>query len=507
MQNKQRVVRAQLNIGVSLLTQLVAMICGLIVPQMMISTFGSEAYGATTSIASFLAYITLLEGGIGGVARAALYKPLANNDSNGISEVLAEIQHFFRIIAYVFIAYVFVLAVNFKAISHVECFDWLSSCLLVIVISISTFMQYYLGITYSVLLQASQRNYVTQAISIFSTLLNTLVIIVLINFKCSLIVVKLVSSLVFASKPFLMRLYVQRKFELAPIKGRNKKLLSQKWTGLGQHMAHFLHSNTDIAVLTVFSNLKSVAIYSVYHMVNSHIQSLTTSFISGAEALFGDMIARKEYKELNRTFQYYETLISFVSIILFSVTASLIVPFVRVYTSAINDVNYIAPSFAFLLTFASLLYCLRQPYHSMTIAAGHFKQTKMAAYGEAIINIGLSIILVIRFDLIGVAFGTVCSVLFRFIYYVVYLAKNIMHRRVGLFVKRMLVNGAAYLIVLVGGFFVQAKIEINNYAEWALAGLIITFWAILIMLMMALLFYREDMEPILKRLTKNRKKG
>lgn len=76
-----RQVRAKLNIVMSLMTQIVAMLCGFVIPQLMISAFGSEAYGATSSITQFLAYITLLEGGIGGVARAALYKPLADHDT------------------------------------------------------------------------------------------------------------------------------------------------------------------------------------------------------------------------------------------------------------------------------------------------------------------------------------------------------------------------------------------------------------------------------------------
>ena len=75
-----RKIRAKKNILTSLVSQLVVLVCGIVVPRLMIGEFGSEAYGATTSITQFLAYITLLEGGIGGVARAVLYKPLAQKD-------------------------------------------------------------------------------------------------------------------------------------------------------------------------------------------------------------------------------------------------------------------------------------------------------------------------------------------------------------------------------------------------------------------------------------------
>lgn len=108
--SNDRSTRAKRNIVVSLAAQIVSLLCGFVVPRLMIGAYGSEAYGATSSIVQFLAYITLLEGGIGGVARAALYKPLAENSQTAVSAVMMELQHFFRIVAFVFLGYVLVLA-------------------------------------------------------------------------------------------------------------------------------------------------------------------------------------------------------------------------------------------------------------------------------------------------------------------------------------------------------------------------------------------------------------
>lgn len=497
--DKQRDLRAKLNIVISLISQIVVLLCGLVVPKMMIGTFGSEAYGATASITQFLAFITLLEGGIGGVARAALYKPLADHDHYKISAVMSEIRHFFRLIGYVFIIYVLVLALTFKYISNVECFDTITTFLLVIVISISTFAQYFIGISYSVLIQADQRTYITQIVSIVTNILNTIMIVILINLGSNLIIVKLVSSCIFVLRPVMMRQYVKKNYMIVNVHERNEELLNQKWTGLGQHIAFFLHSNTDIAVLTIFSKLSTVAIYSVYNMISSNLQNLTVSFVAGMEALFGNMLAKKEYSQLQKTFGYYETLISFVTIVLYSVAIVLIVPFVSVYTLGINDANYSQPVFSFLLLFSSVIYCLRMPYHSMTIAAGHFKQTRMAAYGEAVINISLSIILVIKFDLVGVAIGTVIAILFRFVFYAVYLSKNIFYRDIKLFVKRMIVNMLNMSIILLIGKYLVLQFRIDSYFHWAMVGCIIFPLAILITVIFNALFYREDLCLILRR--------
>ena len=119
--------RAVLNIVVSLGCQAITLICGFIAPRYMLKAFGSEINGATASITQFLGYIALLEGGIGGVARAALYKPIAEKNVERISKVLAEVKRYFRILAFVFLPYVLVLAGGFKYISHIKALDWIST--------------------------------------------------------------------------------------------------------------------------------------------------------------------------------------------------------------------------------------------------------------------------------------------------------------------------------------------------------------------------------------------
>ena len=498
----EREKKAKLNISISLLSQIITLLCGLVIPGLMISSFGSEAYGATTSITQFLAYITLLEGGIGGVARAALYKPLAERDNYAISAVVYEIRRFFRIIAYIFIAYVIILAISFKSISNIQSLDWISTAALVVVISFSTFAQYFIGISYSVLLQADQKTYITQVVSVGTTILNTVLIVLLVRAQCGLILVKFISSIVFALRPILMWGYVKKHYYFVEIKECRGNYLKQKWDALTQHIAYFLHSNTDVVVLTVFSNLTLVAVYSIYNMVISNMQNLVTSFSAGMEALFGELYAKKEYMELNKIFGYYETMLSAVSLFCYGVTAVMIVPFVSVYTRGINDANYIVPLFSLLLVISSLVFCIRFPYHSMIIAAGKFKETRWAAFGEAFINIILSVILVKKYGLTGVAIGTVTAVLFRFVYYVYYLGKHVIKRSYLLFIKRIVVDISLFIIIYYLGSFICRRIEINNFISWIHVAILTSLMAGVVVSIGTLLAYRDDGKKIIQIITK-----
>lgn len=501
-QSDTRSKRAVLNIVVSLLCQILTLVCGLIVPQLMIGHYGSEAYGATASIAQFLAYISLLEGGIGGVARAALYKPLAKGDIVTISKIVAEIKRFFRIIAYVFIAYTLILACSFKTISHIECFDWLSSFLLVIAISISTLAQYFVGISYATLIQASQRTYITDVINISTMILNTILVVFLVNMGSSLIIVKFVSSFVYVLRPLFMWMYVKKKFALTRSDYDGTNYLTQKWDGLGQHIAYFLFSNTDIAVLTILANLKTVSVYSVYYMIIVQVDNLTAAFSSGMEAIFGDMLAKKEIKKLSDTFDYYESLISVIALILFSVTAVLIVPFVRLYTKNVSDADYIQPFFAWILIGAYLITAMRRPYHNLVIAAGHFRQTQIAAYGEAIINVIISVVLVSKYGLIGVAVGTIVATLFRLLYYVDYLSTHIFYRNIRKFIKRIIVNIIVSSLICIPGTIFCKFWDFSGYITWGIAGAILTLGATIITFGIYALVYKSDVLFIIAKIFK-----
>lgn len=77
-----------LNSLTSMISQIVVMAAGMITPRLMIATYGSEMNGLVSSLNQFILYITLVEAGIGGAAIYSLYKPLAEQDYDGISSIL-----------------------------------------------------------------------------------------------------------------------------------------------------------------------------------------------------------------------------------------------------------------------------------------------------------------------------------------------------------------------------------------------------------------------------------
>ena len=77
------------------LLQGTTVLCGFILPRAILNRFGSDVNGLLNSIAQFLQMIAFLELGVGAVVQSALYKPLADGDIRGISEVIASGSSFF----------------------------------------------------------------------------------------------------------------------------------------------------------------------------------------------------------------------------------------------------------------------------------------------------------------------------------------------------------------------------------------------------------------------------
>jgi O-antigen/teichoic acid export membrane protein len=123
-----------------------------------------------------------------------------------------------------------------------------------------------------------------------------------------------------------------------------------------------------------------------------------------------------------------------------------------------------------VLIAAEAVNCLVLPCASLPVAANRFRQTRWGAYGEATINILLSLILIRWQPLLGVAIGTLVATLFRGIFYTVYSAKHIL----GIPSRRLIVDYAIALgllvTVVIGGNAMLKMAAIDNYMQWFICG-------------------------------------
>lgn len=483
-----RVKKLKLNMITSIIYQIASIVSAFILPRYFLQYYGSEVNGLLSSITQFLAVISLCECGVGAVVQATLYKPIADNDEREISKIYRSSTNFFNKIAILLIFYTIVLLLLYPRLVD-NSFNAYYTGVLIIAVSISLLAQYYFAITDKLILNAAQLFYVQMIVGTISIVLNVIFSIILMRVGMSIQTVKLVASSIFVFQPLVYKFAVNKYFVIDKKIVLNEEPIKQKWNGLAQHIATVILENTDVLVLTLFSSLMNVSIYSVYHMVTNGIKLFLTSLANSVKSVFGDMYAKNEIKQLNSTFSKFEWLFHTMVTLIYSICAVLIVPFISVYTDKVADTNYILPQFGIVMCIAMALYCIRLPYNQMITAAGHFKQTQNSAIIEATINLTVSIMVVYKFGLIGVAFGTLVAVFYRTVYFTVYLSRNILKRNMIIFVKYCIKD--SLLAIVIYSSTLWLKMTDTSYFALIILALKVTIIAFIEVVIMTMLLDRK----------------
>lgn len=484
------------NTVTSLLMQLVTVICGFILPKLILTQYGSEVNGLCQSIAQFLGLISFLEMGIGQVIKSSLYQPLAENDQKRISQVIASGSRYFRKIAYALIAYVLILIMLYPSMVAAS-FDWSFTVTLMCAMCISNFAQYYFGVVDGILLSADQRGYIQNTINIVTAILNVLLCMLLIHLEASIQLVKLISSTVFLLRPVFLRIYVSSKYTVDRKITYQQEPIAQKWNGIAQHISAVVLEGTDNVVLTVFSTLTNVSIYSVYYMVIAGVVQLYTALTSGLPAIMGQLWAERDIKKLTTLFSRTETLLHGITVFLFSCVMGLILPFIQVYTDGIQNAEYIQPTFAMLLTFAYTVRCLRTPYNMIILAAGHFKQTQQCHIVAAVVNLLLSVVGVRRWDLPGIAFGTFVAMAYQTTWMAWYVSKHLLRRSFAYYTRHILAD--TVILVLVWFAIQWIKLSTVSYIGWFLMALQVAGIALVITVLVTIICFCKDIKNMLRK--------
>ncbi len=490
------------NTASALLNEFILLICDFILPRQVLLSYGSDVNGLVTSITQFLGFITLTEMGVGAVVKSALYKPLATNDEVETSRILKSARNFFNKIGRILLIYIVILCAVYPLITRSE-FEYDFIVPLILAISISNIAQYYFGIVNQLLLTADQRSYISLLLNSGSMIINTIASILLMQAGMGIQIVKFAAAIALLIKPIGMAWFVNRHYKIDKRIDLPYEPIKQKWNGIAQHLAAFVLGHTDVIVLTTFSTLKNVSIYNVYYMVVAGIRRFLTTAMTGVEALFGNLYAKRD-PELIRHFAMYEWLMHTGVTLLFSVTAMLICPFVSVYTKGVHDTNYIYPIFGALLVAAYGAYCIRLPYNTMVLAAGHYKETQASAILEAGINVVVSVFLVNWYGLCGVAVGTLVAMLYRSCYLAYYLSKAILNRPFNNYIKHMAVDVAVIIVVYFSSRWLLT--EVSGYVEWILLAIKVFVIAAIEIVAVNLILYREEFRDAIHAFTRRKKR-
>lgn len=481
------------------LLQVIMLLAGLITPRIMLQYYGSEINGLVSSICQFVSYFSLVEAGLAGAATYALYKPLASEDHGSINGIVVAAKNFYVQSGYIFILLTVVLAIFYPCFIKSERLSPISVGLLVIIIGINGTLEFFTLAKYRVLLTADQKIYVISITSIIQIFLNTAIIVVLARLRANIVILRVVALFAFFMRSFLLLVYVKIHYQYLDYHGKpNYRALNKRWSALYLQILGSTQSGAPIILATIFTSLQNVSVYSIYNMVIGGINGVLNIFISGLSASFGNVLARDEKKTLQKAYGDFEFFYYSLITIIYGISMVTILPFIRIYTSGITDVNYNLPMVGFLFVLNGWLYNLKTPQGMLVISAGLFQETRVQSTLQTLIIIVFGTILAPSYGLVGILLASCLSNIYRDIELLFFIPQNVTNLPIKNTVLHILQIILEMIIICVPFHFVN--IHIDNLLHWLLFAVVVSVYSITIVVVFGIAFHKEQVKSVLLRI-------
>lgn len=466
------------NIFYSALGQGITIAFGFLLPRLFVVSYGSEVNGLLTSLSQLLVYLNLFEAGVGTATLQALYKPVALGDWDSINGVMSAADNYYKRTGLLYLLGLLVLSAGYPLVVDTS-LSFLTVSGAVFFSGIGNVVVFFLQAKYRFLLRADGKSYINTNLSTLTTIFTSLAKVFLISLGANIVLILAVSFLIQCIQAAYILWYVRSYPRLNLNAAPNYPAISQKNFALVHQISTLIFQNTDVLILTVVCGLRVVSVYSMFKLVTSHLESILSIPLDSFSFAMGQTYQTD--KELyTRRIDLLESYYSASLYAFFSVALFLFLPFMRLYTAGVKDINYVDPWLALLFVLASLLDKSRRCMLLTIDVAGHFKQTIPHTILESAINLTVSLIGVYFLGIYGVLLGTVAAMAYRTNQIILYANHKILNRNAR---KTYAIYGVNILLFLLIQFLFRRIFDaaaLTTYPRLIAAGFVTTFFSLVI---------------------------
>lgn len=404
--------KSVLNTIVAFASQVIIILLGFISRRVLIYSVGVQYLGINGLMTNILTIFSLAESGIGVAIGYSLYKPLAEKDTEKIKSLMKFYKRTYQFLA-VLTAVIGLLFYPFLPIflKGNTAPDVTAIYFLFLFSSVASYLW-----SYKVTLNSSDQNKYLYTIANTVTQIGVLIIKVFILYFTenyilyltidigSTLIKNVIFSAILDKKYPYLRDKDIRKLD---IETKRKLFINIKSLFFGK-FGYIISQCSDNLVISSLVSINAVGMYSNYTTLITSISGFVSTFSSGVTASVGNLIA-SESKE--KSYIVYKR-IDFINFWLYTFSGiglfCLMEPFIKIWLGK----EYIL-SFGILI-FAVVTYYLRGINSGIDIvksASGLFYPDRYVPIIEAVINLILSLVLAMKYGLIGVLAGTLISFL------------------------------------------------------------------------------------------------
>lgn len=479
--------------------QIINLFVGLIIPRMILKLYGSEINGIVSTTNSFITYFSYLEAGLGLTLIHSLFNPLSKNDSVTINSILSYSKKKYINISCVYFFLVLVLSFFFPIVNASSELSYFEFFFLIFVIGVYGALDFFSMSKYRVLLTADKKEYVLSIAMIFSQIIRFVIVILIINLNLSIIIIKIVPILTLIIRTLLLKMYIKRKYPdvsySAPIiENTNEK--KQQFHALLLQISISTSVSLPVIIISNVMGYKEANVYSTYFLIVSAVISIVSSLSSGIAPLFGNAFVNKENIDvIEKKFDIYEFIVSFVLTVVFSTTCVMIIPFIKIYTNVVDDVNYIYSEYALLFSIFGCLYSMRIPCTALINAKGLYKENFINNVINLLLQIVLCIVLTALFKICGMLIGLIICCLQRNISFSFVNYKIIFNKCGYRFLMRTVFSIVLIICSYIIAYYYIIPLELSIF-EWVFYSIISFCIIFIVYFIFNLLIERKSMKNI-----------
>lgn len=428
MMKENRKQKAVKNILYSFLVKLLTFAIGIVIPRLIIVGYGSEINGLLQTISNIYSYLALIMAGVGTAAIQGLYKPISENNKRQISAVLVETRQYFRklvrwyAIGALIFAFIFPLLVQSTINTRII-------VAVILVEGLSSSLTYYYTYTVQALLSADGRDYIIQIVQFVVFLITSAVKIGLVLLSVNIVILEIAYLLINILQITMYQIYIRKKYDWIDWnESADTEVLKNRKFFLMNGIAWTVFSSTDTIIISTFCGLMFSSVYALYNMIFSNLNLVIAIVYNSVYFILGQVYHENKEKYLI-LHDGFESLITGFVFALLSVAYILILPFFRLYTRGITDINYIDSYLPLLFCMVHILSNCRMISGNLINLTNNPKMINKASIAEVIINLSLSIILVKWIGIYGVLIATILALGFKTNYIVITANKKILNRK------------------------------------------------------------------------------
>ena len=349
---------------------------------------------------------------------------------------------------------------------------------------------------YRILLEVEGKGYVLTNFATVMHLVNNIIKVILFLYTKNLILIQAIYCIEPILQMLLVVHYIHKHFPWLNTKAEpDHKAISQKNSVLVHQISGVIFNNTNAILISIFCGFKAVSVYAIYSMFFQYIDTMITSISLGFSFRMGQLfqIDRNKFKQY---FEVYEAVYIMAIFVIFTLAAAFLLPVIKLYTSGIEDINYIEPVLLILFVIMKLLTNSKLPCNEVINFAGVFKETKSHAIIEVIINLAVSVVAIQFWGIRGGIIGTIAALMFRGNIMIYYANKKILGRSSLITYRRFFVN--IILFVAIIGFVGLNSGDAPNFMGVVRLGALNAIWITALFIILNSVIERKNLKILLQ---------